>query len=399
MTAEDLSLLRLLASPAGQEALHEAMAVRPDEQDFLQVFQRLSRLFPLALARAAVEQAILRRRAAAKFSAAEKMYFSGEALEQATSEPAAIHRAQRFAGSSLIFDCGCGLGGDALALARAAPVVAVDRSLGRLFLVRLNASALGLEDRIHPVCADVARRAWRIPREAAAFFDPSRRREGRRVHSVSRYEPPLDLILETCSGLRGFAVKVSPGVDWAEVAHLNSEIEFVSVDGELKETVLWFGVFKTVRRRATVLPGPHTLTAEREPDLAVSRPLDYLYEPDPAVMRAGLVRTLGAQMGAFLLDRTIGYLTAERLQSTPLARSYRVLEAMPFQLKRLRARLREHDAGTITVKKRGSAIEPETLIRRLGLHGQQPVTVVLTRVMDKPYALIVEPTGIVSQNG
>jgi hypothetical protein len=64
---------------------------------------------------------------------------------------------------------------------------------------------------------------------------------------------------------------------------------------------------------------------------------------------------------------------------------------MPFQLKRLRDHLRKRGIGPLTIKKRGSPLEPEQLIRKLGLRGDLPGTVVLTRVIGKPYVLIVEP--------
>jgi hypothetical protein len=189
----------------------------------------------------------------------------------------------------------------------------------------------------------------------------------------------------------GAAVKISPAVDLAEVAAYDCEVEFVEFEGELREAVLWFGCLKSCRRRATVLPGPHTLAGEPEPDIDLTGPRRYLYEPSPAVMRAGMVRTLAARLGASMLDRKIAFLVSDRLVASPFARAYELLEALPFQLKRLRERLRALDIGTLTVKKRGSPIEPEDLIRRLGLRGGVAGTVVLTQVKGRPYALIVRP--------
>ena len=109
-------------------------------------------------------------------------------------------------------------------------------------------------------------------------------------------------------------------------------------------------------------------------------------------MRAGMVRTLGAQMGAHLLDRTIAFLACEAPPPpTPFGTAYEVLEALPFQLKRLRAALRARGVGRVTVKTRGSPIEPEALIRGLRLRGEGEATVVLTRAAGRPLALIVRP--------
>src|SRR5947208_910908 len=89
------SLLVELQSPAG-EALIEAAA--PWLDDPLRGIEALRRLAPEALACAAYEQAVLRKRAGAKFSRAPRMFFTRELLEQASGELAAGWRAGRFAG-------------------------------------------------------------------------------------------------------------------------------------------------------------------------------------------------------------------------------------------------------------------------------------------------------------
>lgn len=101
------------------------------------------------------------------------------------------------------------------------------------------------------------------------------------------------------------------------------------------------------------------------------------------------------RVGGRLLDPTIAYLTGDTLQPKRLARAYRVLEAMPFQLKRLRVALRARDVGTLTVKKRGSAVDLQALRRQLRLRGAAAATIVLTRVGGAPTVLLVErePAG------
>jgi hypothetical protein len=119
-------------------------------------------------------------------------------------------------------------------------------------------------------------------------------------------------------------------------------------------------------------------------------PAGYFYEPDPAIIRARLVAALAEQIGAAQLDREIAYLTADRAIATPFARCWRVIEWLPFGLKRLRARLRALDAGAVTVKKRGSPLDTDVLARQLSGDGTRPLVVVLTRLSDHPVALICE---------
>jgi hypothetical protein len=108
------------------------------------------------------------------------------------------------------------------------------------------------------------------------------------------------------------------------------------------------------------------------------------------VIRAHLVGQLAAELGAAQLDREIAYLTADTVVTTPFARCWRVIEWLPFGLKRLRGRLREHGAGPVTVKKRGSPLDPDALARSLSGDGGRPLVVVLTQVSGRHAALICD---------
>ena len=116
-----------------------------------------------------------------------------------------------------------------------------------------------------------------------------------------------------------------------------------------------------------------------------------MLDPDGAVVRAHLVAELAQQLGGWLLDATIAYVSADEAVPTPFGRWYEVHEVMPFGLKRLRERLRALDAGVLVVKKRGTAVEPEELRRRMDLSGTREVTVVLTRQAGAQVALLCSP--------
>jgi hypothetical protein len=106
------------------------------------------------------------------------------------------------------------------------------------------------------------------------------------------------------------------------------------------------------------------------------------------VIRSELVALVADRIGATLVDPTIAYLTSEAATDSPWVGSHRVDEVLPFNLKRLRALLRSRGVGRVTVKKRGSAIEPETLARQLRGPGTGAATVVVTRVAGAPTALV-----------
>jgi SAM-dependent methyltransferase len=389
----DLDTLSWLRSPAGQATLADLAVRAPADSATLHELERLRRTLPPEQARAALELAALRRRARAKFPAADHMYFTREALEQASAAPVAAHRAARLAPRGHIADLCCSIGGDALAIAGAgARVTAVDRDPLRLALARANAEALGLADRIAFVEQDLL--AEPPPSADALFCDPGRRAGGRRRFNVEEYEPPLATILGWRAQTPALAAKLAPGVELAQLP-ADAEVEFVSLDGELKEAALWCRPLAEAARRATLLrtrPGgpaeAHELVSGAASPQVISPPRAFLYEPDPAVIRAGLVTDLAARLGAAQLDPQIAYLTADGLAATPFARAWPILEWLPFGLKPLRARLRALDAGPVTVKKRGSPLDTDALARQLSGRGARELVVVLTQAQAKPVALI-----------
>ena len=100
---------------------------------------------------------------------------------------------------------------------------------------------------------------------------------------------------------------------------------------------------------------------------------------------------VAADLGATLVDPTIAYLTSDGPADSPWVSSYRITEALPFNLKKLKALLRGRGVGRVVVKKRGSPIEPETLARQLRGPGAGSAVVVVTRVAGAPTVLVCEP--------
>jgi SAM-dependent methyltransferase len=344
---------------------------------------------------AALSQVSLRVRAVAKLGEdALRMWFTPDALEQATRRRVADHRAARLAaaipGGSVV-DLGCGIGGDLVAFARAGLVAAgVDLDPLRAAMAGANLTALGLPGAVQQ--GDVT--ALDPSGFDAAFADPARRGARGRVFDAEGWTPPWSWVLDL---LRGRAlVKVAPGIPHDLVPD-RVEAEWVSDAGDVKEAVLWSPALATADRRATVIGagGLATLTDEDDPFAPEDRPVRgvgaYLYEPDGAVIRAGLVTAVAAGVEGGLVDPHIAYVTSDGAFRTPFARSYRVVEQLPYREKQLKAALRERGIGRLTIKKRGVAVTPEELRKRLALRGDAEATLVLTRVAGEGTALLVEP--------
>jgi len=223
-----------------------------------------------------------------------------------------------------------------------------------------------------------------------AFADPARRSGRGRTFNPDAWTPPWSF---TESLLAGDAcVKTAPGIPH-ELVPAGVEAEWVSDHGEVKEAALWGGRLATASRRATVIRdgGLATLTEEDDPGADVVQLGGFLYEPDGAVIRAGLVTAVAAGVHGGLLDRRIAYVTSGDSFRTPFAQGYRVLEELPYREKQLRAALRERGVGRLTIKKRGVDVVPDQLRKRLALTGDEEATIVLTRVSGQGTCLLVRP--------
>lgn len=386
----DLPTFRTLLTEDGRAALAAAAALAPTEPAFLACFDALRKRHAPDLAKAALEMALLRIKARAKFSAADRMYFVREALEQATSEPVARHRAARLAAFGHVADLCCGIGGDALALAAAgAHVVAVDADPVRVAMTEANAAALGLADRVRGVVGDAL--SVPLPDARAAFADPARRADGRRHLAPDDYLPPLSALRARFAPGFPLAVKVAPGVGQSDLQGTDGEVEFVSLAGELKECVLWFGPLRTTGRRATVLPTGDALFAETPREAHDLAPVGaVLYDPDPAVTRAGLVADLAERIDARPVDFRVQLLTAARAAPTPFATAFTVEHAAPFSARALREYLRARGVGRVTIIKRGSPADADQLVRQLKPSGAGHRTVFLTQTAGAHTMVVCE---------
>lgn len=395
--------LRLLLTDAGKKLLRALPPYREEDALALGTALRKEGMDPDLVA-AALTQSRLRARAEEKFGEfAAEMVFTPDGLEQATRlEVAALH-ARRYAeaGITRVADLGCGIGGDALALAALGmAVIAVERD-------EVTAAVAAENLRPFPEARVIAADALALDLDdlgaEAIFMDPARRtRRGTRVFDPGAYSPNLDAVLALRHRLP-LGVKVGPGIPYPALPS-EAHAQWVSVDGAVVEAGLWFGPLRHASGRSALLLDRdeagrrvmHELTYSGDADApapaaAVGAVGAFLYEPAGAVIRAGLVARVAADLGGTLLDEGIAYITTPTSQRTPFARGYRVLDVLDFGVKRLRAYLRTRNVGRVTIKKRGTAVTPEALRPQLQLQGENEATIVLTRVRGKQKVLIVDP--------
>lgn len=357
------------------------------------------------LARFVSLQIELGRRLDARFPDGRVTFATAKGAEQATSARVADERASAIAArapNSVVWDACCGIGSDTLALSSAElRVIATDRdpdaaacAAGNLAVVtrRRGGSAMApsaivaVGDASRPPLADRTR-------GLVAVFDPDRRdRSGARIGDPERWAPPLESVARWAREFAGACIKLPPGLGGPAIDRLledGARATWISQDGELKELSLWTGsladgpnreVVRLFGREGRVSLGSDALPSSIEPygetrvfddgiDALVGR---FLVELDPGLRQSGLDGAVAESEGWARLDAAErgGYFVAERPAHTRpeqsgLARSWRIDDAVAFDRKRVRAMLRAHGIGAVTVKTRGVRESADELAKKL----------------------------------
>jgi hypothetical protein len=369
--AFDVEAVAYLRSEAGERALREVAGYRLTDATLVADIASVRTSFGDRAA-ALVETTLLRRKAVAKFADPSGWLFTDEALQQATAEPVAAHRALRLAGAD-VHDATCSIGTELAALRNSASrVVGSDIDPVRLAMAGHNVADVDLfrADALRP-----------ITRHAVVLVDPARRSGGRRRFDPRDYAPPLDALLAVYQGGQ-LVVKCAPGIDFEGLSRLgfHGEIEVTSLAGSVREACLWSAGLAGdgISRRATMLDTGDEIT-DAEPDDCAVRPAGrWIIDPDGAVVRAGLVRHYAARHRLWQLDADIAYLSGDRLPEN--VRGFEVLEELNYSERRLRQALSTRDVGAVEILVRGVGVDPDGLRARLRLRGSQPVSVVIARI-------------------
>jgi SAM-dependent methyltransferase len=365
-------------------------------------------------AAAVLTQVRLRRRARPRLGRlADRLLLTEDGLEQATRTVVADLRAGRFAraGATRVADLGCGLGLDSAAFARAGLVVtAVERDPVVAALARANLAALGLGEQVEVAEGDVTDPAVlerALMGADAAYVDPARRdtrrsRGGRsaRVSDPAAWSPPWSWVEQVAARVPRTAAKVAPGVDHAMIPAGGCGT-WTSVDGQLVEAELAWPALTAygMRRAAVAVRGDAVGVIASHVDLADEQPPPvaevgrWLFEPDDAVIRAGLVGSFAGELPGWLLDPRVAYVSADTdvWSPTPLAAAFRVRRALPYDLHTLRAALVAEEVGHVVVKKRATSLDPDDVRRNLKLPpAPGTATVLLTRIGAEPWAFVCD---------
>jgi hypothetical protein len=209
------------------------------------------------------------------------------------------------------------------------------------------------------------------------------------VWRVEDFTPAWSFVSDLLNGTHVAGVKLGPALPHSLIPDV-VEAEWITHRGETVEAALWAGPGTRPGQRAALVMPNARLIAAAAPPLPVRELGRYLYEPAGAVIRAGAITELGAQLDAGVLHSQIAYLTSDRLHSTPFATAFEVCDRLPYHLKALRQWVREAQIGVLEIKKRGIDIDPAELRRRLRLTGPNSATIVISSTPSGALVAIVE---------
>ena len=368
------------------------------------------------LVAAAMTQSRLRARGAEKFGEfAAGMLFTADGLEQSTRLAIAARHAHRYAAAGVreVYDLGCGLGADAMAFAGLDLTVrGVDADEVTARIAAVNLRHWPSARVTHARAEEVRLPAGEARRHLGLWLDPARRVTGvadvrgrtKRIFSLDAISPSWAQVLAFAEQVPATGAKLSPAFPHGAIPP-GAEAQWTSWHGEVLECAVWWGPLVATAGRTAAVCTETTRSVVTEADAAgaAGRPglrsvhdvAEWLYEPDRAIVRAGLTGALVAAVDGAELAPGVGYVTSPAAYDVPWARRFRVVTAMPFSTKHLARWLRDHGHDRVTLKKRGVTLDADVVRRQLKMTGRgkggSEATVVLTRAGAAQAALVVTP--------
>lgn len=372
--SHDLAVAQL--TPDHWRALDLAQGLAPSASNLA----RLAGQVGDELARWAVTQWKLREKGRAKFAFADQMLFDAPGLEMASAEATAGVHAEAFPVASRVADLTTGIGADLIALASNHEAIGYEIDPMRARYAEHNVHVHGRRAEIK--VADCLSGPWDFE---YAFADPARRHSGRRTLDPSEFSPSLTDLVPRLQTLAFAWMKLTPMLNDEFLDSLSSDRAFVSHEGECKEVLVALG-------REKQRPGAWALVAESGEWIQGERPatetrdapLEFVFEADPAIIRA---HALGHYDAAALGDSN-GYLTTS--EPPKERKSFRVLWSGTFREKDIKRALAGSGRFIEVVKCRGVKLDVDKVRQQVKVVGSRPSVLLIYPVVKSLRAVIAE---------
>ncbi len=323
----------------------------------------------------------LQKRNLSKIPISKELLFTEQGVQQASSWNLALYHAKKFNAFNKVADLCCGIGADLINISKGKEqVYAVDLDVDILKLAEYNCRNQNLTNIEYQLD-----RAEDFNKQVdAIFIDPDRRPGSSRKIAPEEYSPPLSKIMELRNICTNIAVKLSPALDYNRLnLPIDSTLEFVSENGTLKEILLCMGELatKNIDRKAVLLPSNLTLQNSNI-KIEVTNIQKYLFEPDAAIIRGGLVQEMGDKIGYDLIDPKLALLTGSQSVQSNYGKIYKVKQIIQFDLKKIRKYVRENEIGELIIKTRGFSESVEKFRKKIKLKGNNSVVMFILRKGD-----------------
>ena len=214
--------------------------------------------------------------------------------------------------------------------------------------------------------------------------------------SPGDWSPNPEQIAALLKGRPGAGVKLSPAVAIDELLDkypTPDEIEVISLKGEAKETVFWYGnLAKDQARCATALPAEECWAGDHHPQAEVAEIEPYLYDPNPSLTLAGVLGSFAAHHKLNTVDPDIAYLTSSEPVFSPFIDTFKVLAIEALDPRKMRPILREHEIGSLEIRSRGIAERTQALSQRMlkKTFGKKRLVMLAMRIGDRHLGALVE---------
>lgn len=280
-----------------------------------------------------------------------------DGVQQASPVAVAQRRAQRLAesGVTTVIDAGCGIGMDSWAFARAGlRVLAYELDPTTADVARANLAGLDVE----VVTGDAT--ASPLP-PGALYVDPARRRThqdaaGRplRIRDPEQWRPAWSWVVDQARH-RQVVARIRPGFrDVPEQAEWHCS----SIGRRLVDATVWFPPLARTASRASVHDGGSWHELSTPVAQAAAGPVGrYVIDPDPAIVRAGLVTNAAHLADGHLLDPYLAFVTCDTTAPAWLGRCMEVVEQV--HLKGIGTACRRRGWRTATLWARGFQRPPD----------------------------------------
>ena len=304
------------------------------------------------------------------FAIKEVVYPIKLSMEQCSSEQTAVYKASIVSGKSLI-DLTGGFGVDCSAFAEKLEQVYYVEQNTELASIAERNFKLFKKDNIEVVNQDseIYITAFDLTVDWI-FIDPARRKEGGKVFRFADCEPNILALKNTLfAKAKKILIKTSPllDIDLAiqELGNV-AEVHVLSIENECKELLFLLDpalkksnaeiVAVNIRKDGREDLFSFTRKKEDEAIVTISLPLQFLYEPNVSILKAGAFKSIAIKTGLSKLNVSSHLYTSELCQEDFPGRIFKIIKTVKYSKKELLAEIPEGKAN-ITVRNFPDSVE------------------------------------------